>query len=96
MTEKTEGWAKINGVKYPTVVVDGVQRFRENRIIRDLVDAGREGRRLDLNEIAIRTDKDRYSRHEQQELYRLIGYSICGFAEVFDEDEIQSSDWQEE
>lgn len=93
---KPKGWAKINGKKYPTVLVGEppVQRFPANRIIRDLVDAAREGRRLDLNEIVVRADRGSYSKEEMHELYRLMGYSVCGFSEVFEDDLVDSSMWK--
>lgn len=64
--------------------VDGVQRYRRNRIIDDLVTAANEGRRgADLNQIAIKVQIGEYSEAERAELYRLIGYSLCGFEDVF-------------
>jgi hypothetical protein len=86
-------YATINRKRYPTVLVDKVQRFPANRIIRDLVDAGREGRKLDLNEIVSRAAQGAYSKEEMHELYRLMGYSVCGFSEVFEDDSIGSSMW---
>lgn len=91
---KTKGWATVNGVKYDTVLVGGVQRFRANRIVRDLVNAACEGKKLDLNEIALRAARGGYSKAEMQELYRLMGYSVCGFSEVFESDKIDSSLWK--
>lgn len=91
---KPKGYATINRKRFPTVLVDKVQRFPANRIIRDLVDAARDGLKLDLNEIAIRAAKGMYSKEEMHELYRLIGYSVCGFSEVFEDDRIGSSMWK--
>ncbi len=92
---KPKGWAKINGVKYPTVLVGkpAVQRFPINRVIRDLVDAAGSGTKLDLTQIAVRAHEGLYSKAEMHELYRLIGYSVCGFSEVFEDDKIDSSMW---
>jgi hypothetical protein len=87
-------YAEINGKKFYTVTIDRVQRFPENRVISDLVDAAREGRKLDLNEIVIRAASGRYCKDELHELYRLIGYSISGFEEVFETDEISSDMWK--
>lgn len=91
---KANGWAKINGVKYDTVLVDKVQRFQENRIIRDLVDAAKDGKKLNLNDIAVRAAQGAYCKAEMHELHRLIGYSVCGFSEVFEDDKIDSSMWK--
>lgn len=65
-------------------VVDGVERFRRNRIVDDLVEAA-SARRLgpDLNRIARDTALGRYTREERGELNRLIGYSLCGFADLY-------------
>lgn len=94
---KSDGsYATINRKRYPTVMVDKVQRFPENRIIRDLVDAVRDGQKLDFNEIARRADQGKYCKAEMHELYRLIGYSVCGFSEVFETDSVGSSMWDKE
>ena len=73
------------GHAYPSTAhvvetIDGVERFRRNRIIHDLVDAMRP-----LNTIAHRVTMGHYTREEQAELYRLLGYSLDGFADVFPE-----------
>ena len=86
-------YAKINRKKYPTVTVDKVQKFPANSIIRDLVNAARHGVKLDLNEIAIRASHGVYCKEEMHELYRLMGYSVNGFEEVFEDDKINSDLW---
>lgn len=89
--------ATVNGRVFPTVLIQlegKVQRFRANRIVRDLLDAATKGKKLDLNEIWITAHKGGYSRDEMHELYRLIGYSICGFSEVFLGDRVDSSMWK--
>lgn len=87
-------YARINRKRYPTVMVGKVQRFQVNRIIRDLLDAAREGRKLDLNDIAVRAGNGGYCKEEMHELYRLIGYSVCGFADVFVDDSVGSDLWK--
>jgi hypothetical protein len=91
--------AIVNGKNFKTILIDGedgqtVQRFRPNRIVRDLVDAAREGKKLDLNDLWIRAARGAYCKAEMHQLYRLIGYSICGFSEVFEDDEVDSSMWK--
>jgi len=86
-------FARINRKKYPTVTVDNVQRFPENRIICDLLDAATQGRLLSLNEIVIRAARGYYCKEEMHELYRMIGYSVCGFAEIFEDDSVSSDLW---
>lgn len=66
--------------------VDGVLRFRRNRIINDLVDAAsgiRAPGPMDLNAIKVRTDRGGYTVEEMKELYRLTGYTVSGFDDVF-------------
>jgi hypothetical protein len=86
-------YATINRKRYPTVTVDRVQRFRANRIVRDLLDAARDGHKLDMNMIIVRAAHGDYCKEEMHELYRLIGYSVCGFSEVFEGDSVGSDLW---
>ena len=68
--------------------VDGVVRYRRNRIIDDLVTATINGRvGPNLNEIAMDVQLGKYTEGERAELYRLIGYSLSGFDDVFPGDE---------
>lgn len=81
---------KVNGVRRRVFTDEhGTLRFRCNAIIRDLVDAAREGKKLDMNDIALRTGSGRYTKNDQRELYRLIGYSIGGYGEIFLDDDIE-------
>lgn len=66
----------------------GVTRFRRNRIVNDLVTAAGE-RRIgpDLNDVAIGVARGRYTREENGELNRLVGYSLSGFEDAFPLDE---------
>lgn len=68
-------------------LVDGVERFRRNRIVDDLCMAANE-RRLgpDMNQIARQVALGIYTREEMGEFCRLTGYSLCGFADVFPEE----------
>lgn len=68
--------------------VGSVIRYRRNRIINDMVTAAMNGQvALGLNEIAMRVALGKYTRAEMAELYRLIGYSLSGFEDVFQDDE---------
>jgi len=53
---------------------DGVIRFRENRLIRLLLEAGP----FDLNQIALMA----FSDQERQQLAQLIGYSVSGYGDL--------------
>lgn len=55
----------------------GVLRFKQNRIICDLLDFATD-RGFGLNEIACRE----YSREDRQQLAQLIGYSLHGYGEL--------------
>lgn len=48
-----------------------------------LLNAATNGQKLDLNLLWMR--RDLYSLDEFQELYQLIGYSISGYEEIFDD-----------
>ncbi len=52
----------------------GTPRFRENKIIRWLVDSGK----LNLNEIGLMP----FSREDQMQIAQLIGYSVSGFGDL--------------
>jgi hypothetical protein len=54
----------------------GVIRFRENVIIRQLVDDGK----IDLNDIAVRG----FPQDDCEQFYQLIGYCLKGFHELND------------
>lgn len=55
----------------------GVTRFKENRIVRELLDFATE-RGFGLNEIA----RGDYSRDDRQQFAQLIGYSLHGYGEL--------------
>ena len=90
----------INGEPYDTEIINAVQRFVPNRIVRDILDvssgqfpgANWQGH-LDLNGIAIGVARDKYSEDENRQLYRLIGYSIGGYEEIFSDDDIDNPLW---
>lgn len=87
---------RVSGKKHETILDEhGVQRFRINRIIADLLDVATEGGKLDLNEIHRRVWQGLYTQEERRELYRLIGYSVCGYAEIFETDTIRNPLWEE-
>lgn len=65
---------------------DGVIRFQENRIVRDLLKTST----LDLNQIALRG----YTPAEHMQLAQLIGYSVSGFGDLSyaDKDVVRRAD----
>jgi hypothetical protein len=61
------------------IVLDesGTPRFKENKIVRFLVDWGRE-RGMGLNELAAMP----FDREDFEQLAQLLGYSVGGFGEL--------------
>ena len=59
------------------VAADGVIRFKQNQIIRDMLDLC-EKHGLDLNEIAMRD----YEKDDRSQLMQLIGYSVSGYGNL--------------
>ena len=62
----------------PVVMVDDVARFKENKIVRWMLEQGKEGKRFDLNTIAATS----FPQEDREQLAQLIGYSLSGFSEL--------------
>lgn len=60
----------------------GVVRFQENRIVSAFYEAASNGRKLDLNDIAIRAAHGEFTQAEQMQFAQLIGYSVSGFGDL--------------
>lgn len=58
----------------PIITVDGVARFKENAIVRYLLDAGT----IDLNQLAALP----FSNEDRNQFAQLIGYSVGGFGDL--------------
>jgi hypothetical protein len=58
----------------PLVRVDGLFRFKPNKIVQFLLDAGP----FDLNQLAVM----QFSNEDREQFAQLIGYSIRGFGEL--------------
>lgn len=56
----------------------GIVRFKENAIVRRLLDRSREGLKTDLNDIACME----FSQEDRQQFAQLIGYSLSGYGEL--------------
>lgn len=88
----------INGQVFQVVmekdeVGHEVPWFQQNRIVRAFLDAAQKGRKLDLNEIWERAMAGAYCKEEMLEFYRLIGYPLSGYAEIFSPEKLESSVW---
>lgn len=91
-----KSYATVNGKRYPTIIdEDGHPRFPGNRIVRHLLEQAKAGRGYNLNDLATDYGTGLFSKEEIQEFYRLIGYSVCGFSEVFEEDDVDCPEWNE-
>ena len=70
--------AKCKLAKHPMQPVfldkDKVVRFKSNRIVRFLLDAGP----FDLNKLALME----FRKEDREQFAQLIGYSVCGFGEL--------------
>ena len=53
---------------------NGVMRFKENKIVRFLLDAGQ----FDMNQLAMME----FSNDDREQFAQLIGYSLSGFSEL--------------
>ncbi|MBK9580323.1 MAG: hypothetical protein IPO40_24930 [Fibrobacteres bacterium] len=56
----------------------GVMRFKENKIIRNMLDRATQKGIMDLNSIAC----EDYSQEDRQQFAQLIGYSLSGYGEL--------------
>jgi len=61
----------------PIVEVNGILRFKPNRVVRYLLDHGG----IDLNRLAFEFSGKEYN-DERAQLAQLIGYSLSGFSEL--------------
>lgn len=69
--------AKVRNPLQPIIVDDTRAKFKDNEIVRDLLDFASE-RGMDLNTIAMGD----YSQDDQEQFAQLIGYSLTGFHEL--------------
>lgn len=61
----------------PLIYVDGILRFKENRIVSFLLEFARS-KGVGLNEISMMP----FSVEDRQQLAQLIGYSMSGYCEL--------------
>ena len=62
----------------PVGLVDGVMRFKRNKIVDDLL-AFATPKGFDMNFIV---GSRNYTQDDMEQFAQLIGYSICGFHEI--------------
>lgn len=68
----------------PLVTVDGIQRFKQNAIVKFLLDNGK----FDMNHLAVLP----FTREDRVQFAQLIGYSLCGFGDL---SYVTDSDYEE-
>ncbi len=74
----------VAGINYPAEILDdNVLRFRRNRIVDDLHEKERARNPSHMTDIADAIHNGWYNQEERKEYYRLIGYSACGYDEIF-------------
>lgn len=61
--------------------MSGTYRFRADSLVRWLVDS----KRIDLNQMCIDFQRGRFTLDDYMRFYRGLGYSLCGFIEIFGE-----------
>lgn len=72
-------WPHAKGHEDDVVESDGRLRYRKNTVVRWLLDAGN----LDLNQVWTTYKAGAFTLSDMMEFYRLIGYSLEGFEEIF-------------
>lgn len=82
---------RINGVEIETEIDQaGVQRMPRLLELDALVDTGL----LDFNKLAMAVATGKVSMDVRRWVYQRIGFSVCGYADSFPEDEINNPLWE--
>ena len=68
--------------KQPVILVAGQPRFQPNKVVRHLLDTSP----TDLNKLWVLFSSGVFTVEDMRQFYQLIGYSVDGFAEVFEEE----------
>ena len=82
------GMAYVNRERFPIVNDSGSIRFRENRIIQDLMRAAEISGKCTLNNIWIMAQCGHYCEEELRQLCCLMGYSLETFRDFFGENSV--------
>jgi hypothetical protein len=85
---------KVGHKFYPTVLDQrGVQRFKENSLLRYLVDK----KIIDLNRVCMDYQCGNFDQVHYAEFMMMIGYSVCGFCDLkeFHDMEVINPLWEE-
>lgn len=67
----------------PVVIAkDKIICFKENPIIQWMLDMGREGKRFDLNTIAIVSSGLGWKKEDHMQIAQMLGYSVSGYGDL--------------
>lgn len=86
---------KINGKKIITVIDDGgVQRLPNNKVLAYLVRGQAGSGTFGMNKLWSFHDSGMFSEEDVRFVYQNIGYSVCGYSEIFGKDKIENPLWR--
>lgn len=68
-----------NHPSQPVELIDGVIRFKRNKIVDWMLDTGMQRNLFDLNSISSMTQKGMFDMDDYDQLMQLIGYSVSGY-----------------
>jgi hypothetical protein len=71
----------------PTEMVNGILRYKVNKVVRHLLDIAQRAHVLDLNKIWLMYAEGEFTRADMKQFYQLIGYSVSGYGDVFCDDD---------
>jgi predicted nucleic acid-binding protein len=63
-----------------------IWRFKHNALMSAMVEE--DGFRVSLNDVWVKYARKRFTKEELMKFYMQIGYSLCGFNDIFDSNEI--------
>lgn len=67
---------------HPVVISDSVLRFKANAVVKQLVDAGQ----INIDKLADDYEEGKFSLADYMQFYRLLGSSLLGYLETFQDD----------
>ena len=85
---------KIDGKEYETTIINDVQRFKTNSVIRYLVDS----KQVDLNRLSADYQEGEFTKKDYMEFVMMLGYSVSGLLDLehFNDVEIYNPLWESE
>lgn len=90
---------KVDGVEYPTVKVNNVQRFIEDRdhwLVKQIPkvwDSYLEEYIDDMDVMTRRYHRKEFSKRDYMEMNMAVGYSVSGFCDVFRDVDVENPLW---